>query len=238
MLRIMSRHRVATIGLTRATILTHGYRRLPRRQAQDAEPGAAAVALRRRHDAGRPRDPGADAFAGGADPRARQPPGRRRRQAHAAAADGRGGAAVRLCRHRRPPHQARDLRRVHPFRHAAARRRGRCQRAAARQAVGQLGVGRQGLGAGRRLPVHARLRADGRCRLARHPGRAVARLLDHRRGRGAAAREPARHQHARGDLSRGDQGQDRQTVRRGRRSRRHGRRPQRARAGGAARASA
>ena len=150
-------------------------------------------------------------------------------------------AAARLCGYaasRRPPHQARDLRRVHPFRHPAARRRGRCQRAPARQAVGQLGVGRQGLGAGRRLPVHARLRADGRCRLARHPGRAVARLLDHRRGRGAAAREPARHQHARGDLSRSDQGQDRQVVRGGGRGRRHGRRPQRARAGGAAKASA
>ena len=108
-------------------------------------------------------------------------------------------AAARLCGYaaeRRPPHQARDLRGVHPFRHAAARRRGRCQRAAPRQAVGQRGVGRQGLGAGRRLPVHALLRADGRCRLARHPGRAVARLLDHRRGRGAAARQPARH-HAR-----------------------------------------
>ena len=145
-------------------------------------------------------------------------------------ADGRCGAAVRLCRRQRPPHQARDLRRVHPFRHPAARRRGRCQRASARQAVGQLGVGRQGLGAGGRLPVHALLRADGRCRLARDPGRAVARLLDHRRGRGAAARQPARHQHARGDLSRGHQGQDRQAVRGGGRGRRHGGRPQRARA--------
>ena len=40
-------------------------------------------------------------------------------------------AAARLCGYaarRRPPYQARDLRRVHPFRDAAARRRGRCQR--------------------------------------------------------------------------------------------------------------
>ena len=42
--------------------------------------------------------------------------------------------------------------------------------------IGQFGMGRQGLGAGRRLPVHALLRADGRCRLARYPGGAVARL--------------------------------------------------------------
>ena len=163
-------------ALSGRIILPYGNRRFPRRQAQGAEPGAAAGALRRRHGAGRSRDPGAHALAGGADPRARQPPGRRRRQAHAAAADGRGGAAVRLCRDRRPPHQARDLRRVHPFRHAAARRCRRCQCAAPRQADRQLGVGRQGLGAGRRLPVHPRLRADGRCRLARRPGRAVARF--------------------------------------------------------------
>ena len=39
--------------------------------------------------------------------------------------------------------------------------------ASPRQADRQRGVGRQGLGAGRRLPVHALLRADGRCRLAR-----------------------------------------------------------------------
>ena len=116
----------------------------------------------------------AHALAGRADPRARQPSGRRRRQAHAAAAHRRGGAAVRLSGRRRPPRQARDLRRVHPFGDPAARRRGRCERAAPRPADRQLGVGRQGLGAGRRLPVHALLRADGRCRLARHPGRAVA----------------------------------------------------------------
>ena len=60
----------------------------------------------------------AHALAGRADSRARQPSRRRRRQADASASHGRVGAAVRLQRgRRRPPHQARDLRRVHPFRH-------------------------------------------------------------------------------------------------------------------------
>ena len=170
-----------------------------------------------------PHHRGAHGQPGGADPAARRAHRRRRRQAAAPAADARlarGCAATG--RRRRAACQARRLRRVHPHRHAAARRRGGREPAAPRAGLGQRGVRQQGLGAGRRLPVRPRLPAHGGGRLAGGAGHPVARRRDHRRGRGAAACHPERPVHVRGALPRGDQGQDRGPVRRRLRGRRRG----------------
>ena len=75
-------------------------------------------------------------------------------------------AAVRLSRQGDAPRRARRLRRVHPHRDAAARRRGGRERAAARAGLGQRGVRQPGIRAGGRLPVRPRLPADGGGRLA------------------------------------------------------------------------
>ena len=75
----------------------------------------------------------------------------------------------------------------------APRRRRRRQRPPPRPRHRQRGLGQQALGAGRRFPVQPRLRADGRGRLARRARHSVQGLGDHRRGRGAAARDLERH---------------------------------------------
>ena len=105
-------------------------------------------------------------------------------------------AALRLSR--RAPHPPRGGGRVHPQRDAAARRRGRPERAASRPRDRQCDLGQQARGAGRRLPVRARLPADGRGRLARGPGGARQRLGGDRRGRGRAADDRQRRQDHRG----------------------------------------
>ena len=104
-------------------------------------------------------------------PQLARPSHRRRRQAPAPAADPGVGAAVRLSgRGRRAggdaPRQLGRLRRVHPHRHPAARRRGGRKPAAPWPRQRQRGVRQQGLGAGRRLPVRALVPADDRGRLA------------------------------------------------------------------------
>ena len=92
--------------------------------------------------------------------------------------------------------------------------------------------------AGRRLPVLARVPADGGGRLAAGPGGAVERVGGDRRGRGRPADDRQRHPDHRGDLSRGDHRQDRHAVRGGRRDRRAGRGSPGRRGRGAARATA
>ena len=74
-------------------------------------------------------------------------------------------AAARLCGYaRRAPPAAGGDGGVHPHRDAAARRRGRRERAAARAADGEPALGQQVERAGRGLPVRARVPADGRDR--------------------------------------------------------------------------
>jgi hypothetical protein len=63
-----------------------------------------------------------------------------------------------------PPPQARRRGRVHPHRDPAPRRRRRRLGPAPRQAHGQHHLGQSGERAGRRFPVRAQLRADGRGR--------------------------------------------------------------------------
>ena len=158
-------------------------------------------------------DPRADGErARAAHPGGDRAPGRGRRQAAAAAADARCGAALRL--RRRAPPAARGDGRVHPHRDAAARRRRRREPAAARAADGQPALGQQVERAGRRLSVRPRLPADGRDRVAagaRHPRQ---RLGGDRRGRGAAADGGREPRDRRGDLPQGGARQDRGAVRR------------------------
>ena len=132
-------------------------------------------------------------------------------------------AAARLCGYAgRPARQSGRLRRVHPHRDAAARRRGGRKPVAPRPGLGQRGVRQQGVGAGGRLPVRPRLPADGGGRLAEGAGHPVAGGGHHRRRRGAAAGHAERPVHARGALPGGGQGQDRGAVRGGLPGRRGG----------------
>ena len=191
---------------------------------------AAAGGARRRHGAGGRADPRPHGErARPAHPGGHRAPGRGRRQAAAAAPHARRGAALRL--RRRAPPAARGDGRVHPHRDAAARRRGRRERAAARAPHRQPALGQQVERAGRGLPLRARLPAHGRDRRAprpRHPGQ---RLGGDRRGRGAAAHRGLEPRDRRGDLPAGGARQDRGALRRGDRGRRRDRR--RARAAGA-----
>ena len=164
------------------------------------------------------------------DPRGRQPPDQLGRQAAAADADPRDGAAGRL--RRRGARQARRGGRVHAHRDAAARRRGRRERHAARQARGAHAVGQRGERAGRRLPARPGVQDDGRGRLAARAGDPLVGGGRDRRGRGDAARRRQEHRDHRGRVSRGDPRQDRRAVRRGLRGRPGDRRPAQGRAGG------
>ena len=146
------------------------------------------------------------------DPGGRQPPDHVRRQAAAADAHPRDGAARRLCRRR--PRQARRRGRVHAHRHAAARRRGGRERDAARPARRPHALGQRGERAGRRFPARPGVQDDGRGRLAAGAGNPLVGGGRDRRGRGHAARRRQEHRHHRGRLPGGDPRQDRGAVRR------------------------
>ena len=168
-------------------------------------PGAAALA-RSDDPAGLGRSqpcqcghPRADAERGRAHPGAGRPPDRRRRQADAADADPRLRAAARLPG--RAPPQARRRGRVHPHRDLAPRRRRRRLGPEARQAHRQHHLGQSGQRPGRRLPLLAKLRADGRGRQLASPQDPLASLGGDRRGRGRPAHRPAPDRHRRGPLS-------------------------------------
>ncbi len=102
---------------------------------------------------------------------------------------------------------------VHPYRHAAARRRGGRVGAAPRAQHGQRRLRQRRRGAGGRFPLLARLPDDGGAR--RHAGDAGARRGDQydRRRRGAAAHGKPRPAGRRGALPRGDPPQDGEAVR-------------------------
>ena len=178
-------------------------------QAIDRPPGRAGAA---RHGTRQHHDPVAHGLAGDDDSGGRQPPDQFRRQAAAPDADHRDGAPRRLCRRR--PHQARRRGRVHAYRDAAARRRGRRERDAARQARGAHGLGQRGERAGRRLPARPGLQDDGRGRLAAGAGDSLLGGRRDRRGRGDAALRRQEHRDHRGRISGGDPRQDRGAVRR------------------------
>ncbi len=146
-----------------------------------------------------PHHRGAHGQPGGTDPATRRAYRRRRRQAAAPAAHAGLVPAVRLSRRRRrrAPREARRLRRVHPHRHPAARRRGGRKPAAAGTGLGQCGVRQPGIRTGRRFPVRPRLPVDGGGRLAARAGDPVARRGDDRRGRGAATGHAERPVHVR-----------------------------------------
>ena len=110
-------------------------------------------------------------------------------------------AAARLCGYarRRPPHEARRLRRVHPYRHPAARRRGR-RRATLRRgkpSANPVWGNKASVLVGDFLFARAfELMVDvGSLASLGILSRASA---DHRRGRGAAARHRNEHLHHRG----------------------------------------
>ena len=182
---------------------------------------------RRRHGAGQRDDPVAHRVGSDDDPRGRQPPDLVRRQAAAADAHARHGAARRL--RGRGPRQARRRGRVHAHRDAAARRRRRRERHAARQARRAHALGQRGERAGRRLPARPGVQDDGRGRLAARARNPLVRRRGDRRGRGDAARRRQEHRDHRGRISRGHPRQDRRAVRRRLRgragARRRGRRP-------------
>ena len=115
---------------------------------------------------------------------------------------------------RHAPPQARRRGRVHPHRHPAPRRRRRRLGPAPRPAHRQHHLGQSGERAGRRLPVLARLRADGRGRQPQGAEDPLPRLRGDRRGRGRPAHRPAPDRDRRGPLSRDHRRQDRRVVRR------------------------
>ena len=121
-------------------------------------------------------------------------------------------AAARLSGH--APPQARRRGRVHPHRDPAPRRRRRRLGPEARQAHRQHHLGQSGERAGRRLPVLAQLRADGRGRQPQGAQDPVARVERDRRGRGQPADRAAPDRDQRGPVSRDHRGQDRGPVRR------------------------
>ena len=122
------------------------------------------------------------------------------------------------------PPQARRRGRVHPHRDPAPRRRRRRLGPAARPAHRQHHLGQSGERAGRRLPVLAQLRTDGRGRQPQGAQDPVPRLGDDRRGRGRPAHRAAPDRDRRGPLSGDHRRQDRGSVRRRLPDRRGGRR--------------
>ena len=164
-----------------------------------------------RHAAGQRPDPVAHRFRGDDDPGGRQPPDLIGRQAAPADADLGDGEPDRLFRRR--PYQARRRGRVHAHRDPAARRRGRRERDAPRQACRPHGLGQRGERAGRRFPARPGLQDDGRGRLDAGAGHPLQRRGGDRRGRGDAAWRRQEHRHHRGRISRRDPRQDRRAVR-------------------------
>ena len=204
-------------------------RRRPVRKSERALDRPAGRSGRRRHGARQRRHPGAHRLRSDDDPGGRQPPHQFRRQAAAADAHAGAGAAHRLCRRR--PHQARRRGRIHAHGDAAARRRGRRERAAARPARGAHAVGQRGERAGRRFPARPGVQDDGRGRQPQGAGNPLLGRRRDRRRRSHAARRRQEHGDDRGRIYRGHPRQDRRAVRRGLRSRarcsRRGRRPSR-----------
>ncbi|CAA9531772.1 MAG: Decaprenyl diphosphate synthase, partial [uncultured Sphingomonas sp.] len=203
------------------TTCPHPHPRLPRARDRFAPPAApvrqavarsAPQAHRGGHERGQRRGPRPHAVGGRAHPRARRPPDRGRGQADAADADLRRGRAVRLPRH--PPPQARRRSGVHPYRHPAPRRCGGRQRHPAGQAHRQPHLGQSGERAGRRFPLLALVRADGRGRVLEGAPHPQPRLRGDRGGRGRPAHRPAPDRHGRGQVSPHHQRQDRCPVRR------------------------
>ena len=135
--------------------------------------------------------------------------------------------AGRACSRSEPAlHPGRGVHRIHPYRHPAARRRGRHVGAAARARHRQRDLRQSGQRAGGGFRLFARVPAHGRHALAaRHRDHGRCDQRD-RRGRSAAADERARPRHHRGALSRGHPAQDRAAVPGRRRGRRRGQRRQ------------
>ena len=122
------------------------------------------------------------------------------------------GDAARLSRD--APPQARRRGRVHPYRDAAPRRRGRRLGNAPRQAHREPHLGQSGERARRRFPLQPRVRADGRGRQPQGAAHPQPRLGGNRGGRGRAADRAAADRHRRRTLSRDHRRQDRRPVRR------------------------
>ena len=206
------RRRQSVTGPGQSGDLTRGCaRRADRAGAPDLE--ACNRADRRAH-----------AEPGGADPATRRAYRRGRRQAAAAAAHPRRGAALRLSR-------ASATWRSRPASSSSTPRPcctttwwTKARSAAARPAPTRCSATRPRVLVGDFLFARAfqLMVEDGSLKVLAHP---VRRRRHHRRGRGAAAGHPERHRHDRGAVPRGDRGQDRRAVRRGAAGRRRGRRP-------------